>query len=804
MDSTTADALIIKRRWLLVDCDPVRPVGISATDREKEAAWERCEALREWLAEHGLPAPVVADSGNGFHLLYRVDLPNDTESHDLVKRCLEALAYRFDDERVTVDTSVFNAARIIKLYGTLSVKGDDTRERPHRRSSLEAMSQGLRVVGVSLLHDLAALAPKPQTETLARSGQFDLQDFISRGNLQIARVRPWQGGMLHELEACPFDPEHKRTARIIAFANGALAFGCFHNSCQGRDWHALRELVEPGAKSLKPTAEQPQTTKTLAKPKGRNRTKKAEDERKTRKTSFLVSGPTLFEQIHVSGRSMFVAYDTTNGEVRQITGIELADETLEPIDGEDMELGAVKLPSGVEEYGDTPGMLAEIESHVYKYLDVSPSYMKFAAYYILLSWLYDRFSTLPYLRALGDTGCGKSRFLDVIGGLCYKAISASGCVTPAPIYRMIRKWGGTLILDEADMKNTDEYNEVITILNCGFERGRPVLRATKDQPDKIQVLPVYGPKVFATRRRFQDVALEARCLTEIMRETDRSDIPPVLGRKFLEEQQRLRNKLLLFRLRKYVKVDPEAGANIILGNTEPRLRQVSESFLSLFANEEKVLASYQQFILGHQRELIEQRAATKVGQVVEALFDLMEGNEVTVVTSIMGDSLLNVTPKELAEKVGISPQAVGQILKNLGLSTKLTKVSGTAARRIIFDSAKFAKLEKRYIVKDDAAAEVTKPLSPISNVTNVTHVTGENTGQGAAKQEADGLACIKGVGMCILRQGEGEFQCSEVWERCRFRHPANPDPACGACGCNDFWLTDWGKWLCWRCHPKPL
>ena len=195
-----------------------------------------------------------------------------------------------------------------------------------------------------------------------------------------------------------------------------------------------------------------------------------------------------------------------------------------PISGEEIGLGAVRLPSGIEEYGDTTALLAEIEEHIYRYLDVSDIYRKLAACYILLSWLYDRFNTLPYLRALGDTGCGKSRFLDVIGGLCYKAISASGCITPAPIYRMLRRWGGTLILDEADMKDSDEYNEVVTILNCGFERGRPVMRAVKDDPEDVRVLPVYGPKVFATRRRFQDAALEARCLTEIMVETTRTDI----------------------------------------------------------------------------------------------------------------------------------------------------------------------------------------------------------------------------------------------------------------------------------------
>ncbi len=457
-------------------------------------------------------------------------------------------------------------------------------------------------------------------------------------------------------------------------------------------------------------------------PKQEKREKAGEDEERkpTRQTSFYIDGKILLEQIYCNGTSLFMAYDTATGETKPIPFLELEEEIIEPINGEDVELGAVKLPSGVSEYGDTMTLLAEIEELIRKYLDVSPNYLKFAAYYVLLSWVYDRFHTLPYLRALGDTGCGKSRFLDVIGGLCYKSISASGCVTPAPIYRMLRKWSGTLVLDEADMKNSDEYNEVVTILNCGFERGRPVIRATKDNPDKVQILPVYGPKVFATRRRFKDVALEARCLTEIMRETDRDDIPPVLGRKFFEEQQELRNKLLLFRFRNYFKVDPEAGANLDLGNIEPRLRQVSEAFISLFANEPEVLESYKEFILNHQRELIEQRAATKTGQVVEKLFELI-GNKVTLVTSVTGDNFIDVTAKDIAEKVGLAAQAVGQILKGLGLKTKLAKINGASKRRIVYNPAIFNKLRKRYILDDDLAG------NPVTNVTNVTLVTEPET-----------------------------------------------------------------------------
>ena len=136
MKGTTTDADIVKRVWLPIDLDPVRPSGISASDSEKQAAAQRAIEIRGYLAEKHWPDPLEADSGNGAHLLYRIELPNDRESLELVKGVLVALDFMFSDSAVSVDTGVANAARIWKLYGTTARKGDSTKDRPHRRSRL--------------------------------------------------------------------------------------------------------------------------------------------------------------------------------------------------------------------------------------------------------------------------------------------------------------------------------------------------------------------------------------------------------------------------------------------------------------------------------------------------------------------------------------------------------------------------------------------------------------------------------------------------------------------------------------------
>ena len=109
---TTSDADVLARSWLPLDFDPVRPAGISSTDAEHDAAIERARECKKWLRSQEFPplSLVLADSGNGAHLLVRVQLPNDEESRDLVKNCIEAVALQFSDDAVKVDLTTFNAA----------------------------------------------------------------------------------------------------------------------------------------------------------------------------------------------------------------------------------------------------------------------------------------------------------------------------------------------------------------------------------------------------------------------------------------------------------------------------------------------------------------------------------------------------------------------------------------------------------------------------------------------------------------------------------------------------------------------
>jgi len=246
---TTADHDIAGRHWLVIDFDPSRPSGISATDDEHRAALDRAQQVRARLLDHGVPtaAIVTADSGNGAHVLVRIDLPNDDASRELLRHVLSALDLLFTDTMVAVDATTFNAARLARVYGTMTRKGDATGDRPHRPSRLLDVPERIETTPRAALERLAAMAPR---KTGARQGAgFDVDAWITKHAAQLGEVRSgsWQGGHKWIFTVCPWQPEHTNSsAYIVQFPSGAIVAGCHHNGCADNDWHALRDLVEPG------------------------------------------------------------------------------------------------------------------------------------------------------------------------------------------------------------------------------------------------------------------------------------------------------------------------------------------------------------------------------------------------------------------------------------------------------------------------------------------------------------------------------------------------------------------------------
>jgi P4 family phage/plasmid primase-like protien len=233
---------IARRALILIDLDPPRPPGTNASDAEKQAAHEQAKQVQEWLRSKGWPEPVLADSGNGWHLLYRINLPNDAATAELLKGLLKRLKQLFP----LVDAGNYDAPRICKLYGTWARKGEHSDERPHRLSAIVKDGTDTLVTAEQIKALVPASVSVPvKTDDVKLS---ILMGFLEHyGVAVLAEPREVSGGWQIEID-CPWADEHSGESRretVVSFIAGlGNGFRCFHSHCTERHWKEFRLEME--------------------------------------------------------------------------------------------------------------------------------------------------------------------------------------------------------------------------------------------------------------------------------------------------------------------------------------------------------------------------------------------------------------------------------------------------------------------------------------------------------------------------------------------------------------------------------
>lgn len=284
--------------------------------------------------------------------------------------------------------------------------------------------------------------------------------------------------------------------------------------------------------------------------------------------------------------------------------------------------GVILFPSEPRDSGTDEDILESVRRFIHRYADLSESFEEIASLYVLLTWIYDAFSELPYLRFKGDYGSGKSRCLQTIGSICYKPMFVSGASTVSPMFRIIDAFRGTLVLDESDFRFSDEKTEIVKILNNGMSAGFPVLRseATPTKEYNPRAFAVFGPKIIATRSDFDDRALESRCITEAMSGLPpRSDIPLSLPKAFHIEALELRNRLLGYRFKNLHREWSVEGVRNV--GLEPRVAQVFGPLFAL-ASDDSVRERLLAMARGRTGTLQAERSASVEAQLLAIMFDM--------------------------------------------------------------------------------------------------------------------------------------------------------------------------------------
>ena len=308
----------------------------------------------------------------------------------------------------------------------------------------------------------------------------------------------------------------------------------------------------------------------------------------------------LYEECFDGEDVFFAAYNVDTKVVSNLPSVQLGirttQETFIPIRNRDVYRKLVHLPSKTEEYGDLQTLINDIITFLdYWHEPVSAKDRLLDAYYVLLPWFKDLVPQLPYRRMLAPYGSGKSSWLDAVGSICYRGLITTGASTVVSLIRTLDLWRGTAIIDEADFSSTEAHAFMIKILTVGYDSKTGYYRKAADADSKDVVdAYVYGPKLLATRHRYEDMALESRCLTTQGRE-NRTPKPPFRMHKFEEDAQTLRNKLLKWRFDNYCEIkeksalmeNPNISATVY-GEGQHISRRIQQVILplSLFGGEE--------------------------------------------------------------------------------------------------------------------------------------------------------------------------------------------------------------------------
>lgn len=383
-------------------------------------------------------------------------------------------------------------------------------------------------------------------------------------------------------------------------------------------------------------------------------------------------------------------------------------------------LGFLKFPSNYGKYDNNLELFEEIKDFINDYVDLPLKFTIVTAVYIMMSWIYNNYKVIPYLRVIGDYGTGKSRFLETVGNLTYKAIMAGGSTSVSSLFRTLDSIKGTLILDEADFKHSDISSEITKILNSGYTPITPVTRMKADKNNgsfEIEIFYVFGPKVIASRERFKDNALESRCLTFQMFIKKNIGKPSHLPKDFNARAESIRNKLLSFRFNNF-QPNLEVDESIIDSIEFPRVKQtiLSLAHTAKMIND-KVLKSVIDFALEYEKNLIKNESSTLEADILRSTYSLI--NEAKYERLYIGEITERFNLDYLDQYVGrglfqketnldftdgkelsanrISARKVGAILDKLGLKKERDRSGFYISSR---EFSKFEPLFERFGVNE--------------------------------------------------------------------------------------------------------
>lgn len=298
-----------------------------------------------------------------------------------------------------------------------------------------------------------------------------------------------------------------------------------------------------------------------------------------------------------------------------------------------MSTSGIIFPSAVGEKKSIRELTAYIEMFLNRiYIMPSPKMSRLIAYWILGTWLYDCFETVIYLRAMGGAGAGKSEFINRVGLLCYRTMSASGAASTSSLFRAVERYKGTVRIDEADLESSDTASDMIKFYNQGAMKFNPIMRTVEvigpngERDFEERTFQTFCPKIIAMRKDFKDDAVGSRSLTIKLAsrttvELVEKNVPLQIDDAIRAQAQAIRNMLMRWRLETWQReiTIPQAFYDLTIS---PRLNQVAGPMLALAKDDLPQQDEIRETLREYYAEDIFTQSLSLAARVIEAMWKI--------------------------------------------------------------------------------------------------------------------------------------------------------------------------------------
>jgi len=405
----------------------------------------------------------------------------------------------------------------------------------------------------------------------------------------------------------------------------------------------------------------------------------------------------IVETLMIEWRTKFLVHDKETKENSFKDSINIDEIEYKPVPPRNslITTETIRLFTNVWEENSQDELIAQLMDFISTYVDCTEDFLLISSYYVIMTYCFHKFEEIPYLRVLWDYWSWKSRFLKVLSSVCYNTTQINGSASTASIFRIMDLFWWTFAFDEADFTGTDTTNDIVKILNNGFQKWQSVFRSDWDD-HYPRAFNVFCPKIIWGRREFLDKALESRCFGEVMTQTKRTDIKE-LDTEFQERAENLRNNLLAFKLS--LPKDLWTLEQYDMEGLDPRLKQILKPILALISQENReIWEKIVSFQKKKQQDLVQDRQMSlewKILEIIAEWYYWKQSDKIsfkTIVEEVKQDT-------DYA-RVNVTSRTIGAILRQFQISEFVRSSGGTNVSYSLNSDAIETILEKFQISKE--------------------------------------------------------------------------------------------------------